>query len=416
VTASQDLEGEVLERRPTEALDPEALYAATPRFVGDIEQIPPMVSALKVGGQRLHRLARQGLTVERAPRPVRVVAWDWLEVGLPEASFRIRCTAGTYVRTLIHDLGLALGTGAALASLRRTRSEPFGLERAVSLADLDHLTIEQALAAAAIPLDQALEVIPEVVLDERAALEIGAGGRPRVARSRAPLGAGPRSVVMRGPTAGAGARRARRHRGYRRRAGLPARGVPVGGARRPAIERRDRRVGSAVGAPRVSPATSRLTGNPIRESGPTVLAVGIFDGLHLGHRAILERAVARARAVGGRNVVVSFDPHPDVVLKPGRFAYVAQLTPLTEKRARLRRWGSTSCASSRSRVSCLRSSPRAFCTEHLVWPYRPIALVVERISRWAGGAPARSSACAESARAWASRSRRSRSSISTASA
>jgi tRNA pseudouridine55 synthase len=100
---------------------------------------------------------------------------------------------------LIHDLGLALGTGAALASLRRTRSEPFGLERALSLADLDHLTTEQALAAAAIPLDQALEVIPEVVLDEHAALEIGAGGRPRVPRPRAPLGAGPRSVVMRGP-------------------------------------------------------------------------------------------------------------------------------------------------------------------------------------------------------------------------
>jgi tRNA pseudouridine55 synthase len=199
VTASQDLEGEVLERRPTQALDPEALFAATARFVGDIEQIPPMVSALKVGGQRLHRLARRGLTVERAPRRVRVLAWEWLEVGLPEATFRIRCTAGTYVRTLVHDLGLALGTGAALASLRRTRSEPFGLERALSLDDLDHLTTEQALAASAIPLDQALEVIPEVVLDEHAALEIGAGGRPRVPRPGAPLGAGPRSVVMRGP-------------------------------------------------------------------------------------------------------------------------------------------------------------------------------------------------------------------------
>jgi tRNA pseudouridine55 synthase len=198
VTASQDLEGEILERRPTEALDPERLLAATTGFVGDIEQIPPMVSALKVGGQRLHRLARRGLTVERAPRRVCVLEWEWLEVSLPEAAFRIRCTAGTYVRTLIHDVGLELGTGAALASLRRTRSEPFGLDHALSLGDLDRLTVEQALAAA-IPLDRALDGIPEVVLDEHAALEIGAGGRPRVPRPRAPLGAGPRSVVMRSP-------------------------------------------------------------------------------------------------------------------------------------------------------------------------------------------------------------------------
>ena len=78
---------------------------------------------------------------------MRVVAWDWLEVGLPEASFRIRCTAGTYVRTFDPRSGpRASAPAPALASLRRTRSEPFGLERAVSLADLDHLTIEQALA------------------------------------------------------------------------------------------------------------------------------------------------------------------------------------------------------------------------------------------------------------------------------
>ena len=126
----------------------------------------------------------------------------------------------------------------------------------------------------------------------------------------------------------------------------------------------------------MSLATSRLTGNPIRESGPTVLAVGIFDGLHLGHRAILERAVARARAVGGRNVVVSFDPHPDVVLKPGRFAYVAPLTPLTEKRARLQAMGVDELRVIPFTRELSALEPEAFCTEHLVWPYRPIALVV----------------------------------------
>jgi len=199
VTASQDLDGEILERRPTQALDPSVLARATARFVGDLEQVPPMVSALKIRGQRLHRLARRGLTVERPARRVRVCAWEWLDLALPEATFRIRCTAGTYVRTLIHDLGLEVGTGAALAALRRLRSEPFGLERALPLAELDRLSSEQVLAAAGIPLDQALAGLPEVVLDEHAALEVGAGGRPRVPRPRAPIGAGPRSVVLRGP-------------------------------------------------------------------------------------------------------------------------------------------------------------------------------------------------------------------------
>jgi riboflavin kinase/FMN adenylyltransferase len=126
----------------------------------------------------------------------------------------------------------------------------------------------------------------------------------------------------------------------------------------------------------MSPATSRLSGNPNRESGPTVLAVGIFDGLHLGHRAILERAVARARAVQGRSVVVSFDPHPDVVLKPGRFAYVAPLTPVTEKRARLQAMGVDELRVIPFTRELAALEPEAFVTEHLVWPYRPVALVV----------------------------------------
>ena len=198
-TASQDLDGEVLERRPTDSIDPDLVRDASRRWVGEIHQVPPMVSALKVGGERLHRLARRGITVERVARPVTVASWEWIEMALPEASFRVRCSAGTYVRTLVHDLGEALGTGAALAALRRTRSEPFGLERAVTLDDLETLPAAEILEHRALSLDEALRGRPEVVLEERAAIEAGMGGRPVVQAGDAPIGGGPRSVVLRGP-------------------------------------------------------------------------------------------------------------------------------------------------------------------------------------------------------------------------
>jgi tRNA pseudouridine55 synthase len=198
VTASQDLQGEVVERHATEGLSEAKIREAAARFVGEITQIPPMVSALKVRGERLHRLARRGITVERQPRRAQVIAWEWLDFDLPEASFRVRCSGGTYVRTLVHDLGRALGVGAALAALRRTRSEPFGLDRAVPLAGLDERLPEEVLAEA-ISLDDALRVLPEVCLDERSAVEVGMGARPVIEHRGAPLSGGPRSVVMRDP-------------------------------------------------------------------------------------------------------------------------------------------------------------------------------------------------------------------------
>jgi tRNA pseudouridine55 synthase len=161
-----------------------------------------MVSAIKVGGERLYRRARRGEVVERAPRAIHVAEWTWLGFALPEASFRIRCSGGTYVRTLVHDLGARLGCGAALKTLRRLRSEPFGLERAVTLRDLDAASADEVLAAAGIPLDRALEVLPALALDDAGVALIGHGQRPTLTRGaavaqRVPVAAGPRSVVAR---------------------------------------------------------------------------------------------------------------------------------------------------------------------------------------------------------------------------
>jgi len=198
-TDSQDLDGAVIAERPLGDLDDPRIRDATSAFVGTLAQVPPMVSALKVGGRRLHALARAGVEVERAPRTVTVHAWEWLAIDLPEARFRIRCSGGTYVRTLAHDFGRALGPGATLAALRRTRSEPFGIESAVTAHDLARLEPAELIARAGIPIDRALEVLPAVAVDAPGAALLGTGGRPRVSMDgeRPPIAGGPRSVVFR---------------------------------------------------------------------------------------------------------------------------------------------------------------------------------------------------------------------------
>jgi tRNA pseudouridine55 synthase len=195
-TDTQDTEGRVLARsdaRPTEA----HVRAAAEALLGELDQVPPMVSAVKVGGERLHALARRGVTVERAARRVRVDAWRWLSFSRDEAAFEVDCSGGTYVRTLVHDLGASLGCGAALAALRRTRSEPFTLLQACGLDALDRAEGSQLLAEQGVPLDLALEVLPALSLADTAAHAIGRGQGPRVEPGAAPLDAGPRSVVFR---------------------------------------------------------------------------------------------------------------------------------------------------------------------------------------------------------------------------
>jgi tRNA pseudouridine55 synthase len=197
-TTTQDLAGEVVTTADASLLDESAIRQAALRLLGKIQQIPPMVSAVKVGGRRLHDLARQGLEVERAPREVHVHAWEWRSFELPEAAFRVRCSAGTYVRTLAHDLGAALGCGAALATLRRTWIGPWSVEGAASMDELAAEPAERILARAGIPLDDALSSLPAVTVDAEAAAMIGTGRRPVVARGQAPLATGARSVAIRG--------------------------------------------------------------------------------------------------------------------------------------------------------------------------------------------------------------------------
>lgn len=138
VTASQDADGEVLARTSAAGLDEQGVCEALNRFQGEIEQLPPMVSAVKVGGERLHEIARRGEEVERDARRVTIHdlvldAYDTTDPDHPLVSFLVTCSAGTYVRTLAHDIGAVLGVGASLTFLRRVANGAFGADEAHDL-------------------------------------------------------------------------------------------------------------------------------------------------------------------------------------------------------------------------------------------------------------------------------------------
>ena len=133
VTNTQDTSGEVLEQHSV-SVTPEELEAVLPAFRGDIQQVPPMYSAIKINGKKLYELARKGREVERPARPVTIHALTVEEQRAPdEFTIRVRCSKGTYVRTLCHDIGQALGCGGCMSSLRRTMAAGFSLAEAVTL-------------------------------------------------------------------------------------------------------------------------------------------------------------------------------------------------------------------------------------------------------------------------------------------
>lgn len=168
-TESQDLSGAVIETRAVPPLDAAAIEAALSPFLGVIRQVPPMFSALRRGGKRLYELARQGVEVEREPREVRVDDIRLESVNLPDFVIRIRCGKGTYVRTLAADLGAALGCGAALAGLVRTRVGPYTLDDAAPWDEVREARSGNRLWARVQPPDSALGALALVRLDATAA-------------------------------------------------------------------------------------------------------------------------------------------------------------------------------------------------------------------------------------------------------
>src|SRR3954465_14683541 len=137
-TDTQDSAGKVVRERPVPQLDEATVRAAFEKYSGDFYQMPPMVSAIKQGGVPLYKLARQGKTVEREPRLVHVYKYTIDRIASPEVDFSVSCSKGFYVRTYAHDIGEALGCGAHLKNLRRTRSGRFVVDGAISVDELQN--------------------------------------------------------------------------------------------------------------------------------------------------------------------------------------------------------------------------------------------------------------------------------------
>lgn len=154
ITDSQDAEGQVMETRPVPAYTQEEVVAAVKGFLGDQYQMPPMYSAIKIDGVPLYKKARKGEDVVREPRFIRVSEYEVTRFALPQIDFRLRCSKGTYVRTLAHDLGQKLGCGAHLAALRRTATDHFKVSQALTMDEIQQMSlpeIEQRL----IPMHEA---------------------------------------------------------------------------------------------------------------------------------------------------------------------------------------------------------------------------------------------------------------------
>jgi len=151
-TNTYDMTGEVVAEREVPALTSDDVERVLENYRGDIEQIPPMFSALKHRGQPLYKLAWQGVTVERPPRPVTVREMELVELNSPEVTLRTVCSRGTYIRTLAHDIGNDIGCGGCIQTLVRTRSGPFSLDGAMTLDDVEDSPANAI--AAVVPLDE----------------------------------------------------------------------------------------------------------------------------------------------------------------------------------------------------------------------------------------------------------------------
>jgi tRNA pseudouridine55 synthase len=172
-TDTQDLTGQVLRRKPV-ASTPEEIEAAAVRFRGPIDQKPPAFSALKRDGEALYKKARRGEEVITEPRRVTIHSLEITEIELPRVHFRVHCSKGTYIRTLAHDWGAALGCGAHLEALRRTASGLFTIEQALLLGQVETTAKRNKLADRLIPPAKALDW-PGAVLGAEEVAKVGHG-------------------------------------------------------------------------------------------------------------------------------------------------------------------------------------------------------------------------------------------------
>ncbi len=345
-STTDDLEGELT---PVDGPPPDrvAVEAALAAFRGPIEQVPPSYSAIKVAGRRAYAMARAGEQPVLKARQVTIhsidlVEWDGSDPERPFAIVDIRCSAGTYIRAIARDLGAVLGNSAYLGALVRTASGPFGLDDAVPLetARAAANTGREAFAALLLPVDAGLDAMPAVVLTpaEIEAVVRGQFIKPAGWRADPAADAGYRLLDDAGALVAVAAVRGGRLapdkvlRDGQGTAGAARAGAAAGG------ESGATGTGSAVdadfdaGPNRVAAKATLETAQQRRDrrltasrhidglaalrpdDGPLFVAVGVFDGLHRGHRYLLDHLRAEAARRSARATVITFDAHPEEIL------------------------------------------------------------------------------------------------------
>lgn len=180
-TTTQDAAGEIVATADASAIDEQTFCAAMQRYVGVIEQVPPMVSAVKVGGERLHHKARRGEEIDRPSRRVTIhdlVLEDWEPGAQARGSFLVTCSAGTYVRTLAHDLGADLGVGGSLEALRRLANGAFTSAQALTLDEIRRRGSHGTLGDVLVGLAAAVDDLPRVAVDDPALVRDLTHGKP----------------------------------------------------------------------------------------------------------------------------------------------------------------------------------------------------------------------------------------------
>jgi len=180
-TDTQDCTGRVIAEADWQDIAEASIREAAAGFVGCVSQIPPMFSAVKLDGVPLYKLARRGEEIERKPRLIEIFDFSLDEVSLPLVTFTVRCSRGTYVRTLAHDLGAKLGCGAHLVELRRTRSGLFGLSEALTLDEFRRLNASQSLNERLLTPYQALSQLMDIPISAAGVVKVGHGVAPLLA-------------------------------------------------------------------------------------------------------------------------------------------------------------------------------------------------------------------------------------------
>ncbi len=166
VTDTQDISGKILEERQVE-LDEMGVIEAVHSFEGEYSQIPPMYSALKVCGKKLYELAREGRTVERSPRKVQIFSIEIEDICLPRVRMKVRCSKGTYIRTLCEDIGRKLGCGGCMEELVRTRVGSFCLEGARTLSQIEKLEKDGREKDFLMPVERAFDACPAFMVKKK---------------------------------------------------------------------------------------------------------------------------------------------------------------------------------------------------------------------------------------------------------